>query len=84
MAICDKCRASFNKRKVEEETNEYYGKGKYKWVCDNWGTFCGDCIYEYLNDDDDYEDGGDEGCAACGNPAYPECKSSCPLFDDDY
>ena len=21
-------------------------------------------------------------CAACGNPAYPECKTSCPLFDD--
>ena len=23
-----------------------------------------------------------EGCAACGNPAYPDCRSSCPLFDD--
>ena len=23
-----------------------------------------------------------EGCAACGNPAYPDCQSSCPLFDD--
>ena len=34
--------------------------------------------------DDDYEDSYDEGCAACGNPDYPECKSSCPLFDDDY
>jgi len=22
------------------------------------------------------------GCRACGNPAYPKCKSSCPLFDD--
>ena len=22
-----------------------------------------------------------EGCA-CGNPAYPDCQSSCPLFDD--
>jgi predicted amidophosphoribosyltransferase len=22
------------------------------------------------------------GCAACGNPAYPKCKSSCPMFDD--
>lgn len=34
--------------------------------------------------DFDYENSGDEGCDACGNPAYPECKSSCPLFDDDY
>ena len=22
-----------------------------------------------------------EGCAACGGP-YPDCKTSCPLFDD--
>ncbi len=22
------------------------------------------------------------GCRACGNPAYPKCKASCPLFDD--
>ncbi len=22
------------------------------------------------------------GCKACGNPAYPECKDSCPLYDD--
>ena len=29
-------------------------------------------------DDDD----GENGCVACGNPAYPNCMSSCPLFDD--
>jgi len=39
--------------------------------------------WKELPDYDDSE-GGDEGCAACGNPAYPECKTSCPLFDDDY
>lgn len=22
------------------------------------------------------------GCVACGNPAYPNCKLSCPMFDD--
>lgn len=22
------------------------------------------------------------GCRACGNPAFPNCKSSCPMFDD--
>ena len=21
-------------------------------------------------------------CVACGNPAYPRCKSSCSMFDD--
>lgn len=23
-----------------------------------------------------------EGCSACGNPAFPDCASSCPMFDD--
>lgn len=23
-----------------------------------------------------------EGCSACGNPAYPDCKSGCNMFDD--
>ena len=40
-----------------------------------------------VEDEDDYDedyddDDGDVGCDACGNPAYPYCKSSCPLFDD--
>lgn len=30
----------------------------------------------YLDNDED------EGCAACGNPAYPDCMSSCSMFDD--
>lgn len=32
--------------------------------------------------DEDDDDDGDVGCDACGNPAYPKCKDSCPLFDD--
>ena len=31
-------------------------------------------------DEDDY-DGEPECCAACGGD-YPNCKSSCPIFDD--
>jgi len=23
-----------------------------------------------------------EGCTACGNPAYPRCKDSCPMYDN--
>ena len=33
---------------------------------------------EYEDEEDDYSE---PGCAACGNPAYPMCKDSCPLFD---
>ena len=39
-------------------------------------TFVVDLTAE--EDDDEPE----EGCSACGNPAYPDCKSSFPLFDD--
>lgn len=31
---------------------------------------------------DDYGEDSDVGCNACGNPAYPDCKISCPMFDD--
>lgn len=34
----------------------------------------------YLTNDSSYTT--EQGCAACGNPAYPKCKTSCPLFDD--
>ena len=37
--------------------------------------------YDEYDDDDDDEGGSDVGCMACGNPAYPMCKDSCPLFD---
>ena len=37
---------------------------------------CDYCAADY----DDYD--GNEGCAACGNPAYPECQDGCPMFDD--
>ena len=29
-----------------------------------------------------YRMGMPSGCAACGNPAYPACKNSCPMFDN--
>ena len=32
-----------------------------------------------FDEDDDFED---VGCTACGNPAYPNCKASCSMFDD--
>lgn len=31
---------------------------------------------EFMDDD------MSEGCAACGNPAFPNCMNSCSMFDD--
>lgn len=49
-----------------------------------------DDLYECVNCGEtmtDYEsthgfDNDDSGCAACGNPDYPNCKDSCSMFDD--
>ncbi len=81
---CDQCGASLN-----EQPGFYAECGS--WTC----TECGhtnliaesEIIDEYEDNDSFYEDADDEddipeGCAACGNPAYPKCKLSCPIFDD--
>lgn len=38
--------------------------------------------HTYILISSDEDDDIEEGCRACGNPAYPDCKSSCSLFDD--
>lgn len=40
-----------------------------------------DITARQISSDDD-DDSGEEGCVACGNPSYPACMASCPLFDD--
>lgn len=42
-----------------------------------------DELYEedYIDDDNYDEDYIPPGCRACGGP-YPNCKASCPLFDE--
>ena len=63
------------------------------WTCTKCGQFTPINEFEIIWDDDlsndesyDMEDYDDilsnPGCAACGNPAYPKCKTSCPMFDD--
>lgn len=60
------------------------------WVCTECGAdaWMGDygclCFDADLFDDEDDEIYCDEipvGCAACGGD-YPNCKTSCPMFDD--
>ena len=35
-----------------------------------------------VDPDDEWLDEPGEGCKACGCPAYPDCKTSCDLYDD--
>lgn len=57
---------------------------------DNSFDWIGDGIVECANCDTRWDTGltyeeiygdGEPGCAACGDPNYPKCKDSCPMFD---
>ena len=61
------------------------GNGYEPWKCTECGARASETYWGGLAFDGSYfddEDEGDVGCDACGNPAYPKCKDSCPLFDD--
>lgn len=76
-AICNHCGAIMDR----EEEN---------YICPACGWSVDALEYEYEEDDEEWSDSvlnmydGDvppAGCRACGGP-YPQCKSSCKLFDD--
>lgn len=68
-AICNECGA------IMDRVGDDY-------VCPSCGETIDALDYEYENDDEEYDDDDiPEGCAACGGP-YPQCKTSCKLFDD--
>lgn len=56
------------------------------WECMDCHARASESCYGGLAFDAEYfeEYGGDSdvGCTACGNSAYPDCKSSCSMFDD--
>lgn len=55
-----------------EDLDEYLDNNPYSKLLDEW---------HFVECEDDYDMPG-EGCSNCGNPAYPNCKTSCDLFDD--
>ena len=52
--------------------------GADAWMSD-YGILCFDAVY--FDDDDENIDGIPVGCVACGGN-YPNCTTSCPMFDD--
>ena len=85
-AICNKCGALMDREEAPARNG-----------CENWDFVCPSCgwtvdmmDYEYEDDEKEWTSemlesyGGDvppAGCRACGGP-YPDCTSSCSLFDD--
>ena len=60
------------------------------------GDACWKCAVQQYNDtikydleaereeeyEEDDEEDMEEGCRACGNPDYPDCMTSCSMFED--
>ena len=72
---CRTCGTQFSKTEVKEELDAVIGgwESTFPFGLD----VCLDCALDEL----DFDSEG-FACGACGNPAYPDCKSSCALYDD--
>ena len=86
---CSRCGKQFDYADDSGTCNSILGRNLWSaWWDLNSGVLCSDCVeraysekatvYEHEEQEDSMED----GCAACGNPAYPDCKASCPLYDE--
>lgn len=49
------------------------------WDCEECGEFI---LKPGYGSTSDKSEKIPAGCVACGNPAYPNCKLSCSIFDD--
>ena len=87
---CENCGKSFDLILDKSAYSNHFSWDNGTSLYDQWDDqiLCAECAieaYEARVDeeyDEDNDDSEDEGCVACGNPAYPDCKSSCQLFDD--
>ena len=87
--ICEICGTEYDREDAEYMFEDYFNFDlSYYMEID--GHLCGDCAINYVENkiksQDDYrencaaDDGMPEGCAACGGD-YPNCTTSCPLYD---
>lgn len=72
-AVCNNCGALMDRKDDPNGGCDIY-------VCPGCGEKVDEMDYEYIWNEED-EDDIPPGCVACGGP-YPDCKSSCKLFDD--
>lgn len=84
---CSHCGCSFTLDDAMSEYNSHFNFD-LSYMSNYCGDICGDCAIEDTesqmenDEDDNTENEIPEGCAACGNPAFPNCTSSCPLYDE--
>ena len=75
---CRCCGTKFNYDDAAEEFNGYFN-GQYDYSLNGWEGYCGSCAIDGQNEESD-DDDIPVGCNTCGGD-YPNCKSSCPMFD---
>nr|DAQ19124.1 MAG TPA: DNA-directed RNA polymerase II subunit [Caudoviricetes sp.] len=76
-AICNQCGALMDRMEDPKGGCDIFTCPACKWTID-------EMEYEYEDDElleVNEEDTLPPGCRACGGP-YPQCKTSCKLFDD--
>jgi predicted RNA-binding Zn-ribbon protein involved in translation (DUF1610 family) len=83
-AICNKCGAIMDRKEGPNGRDDIYACPSCGWKVD---------VMDYEYEEDEEEEWTEEilkaydgdvppaGCRACGGP-YPQCKTSCKLFDD--
>lgn len=88
--VCEECGQEFLLDDAVSFFNAEFPDLSYEYEV-GCGKVCGFCAVDKVRaeidkddvyDEEDEEDDGDVGCRACGNPAYPDCKTACSLFDD--
>ena len=78
--ICVDCGEEYDPDEAVDEFNSYFN-GRFDYELNSWSGYCGFCAISgqksvVYDDDDDMP----AGCRACGGD-YPNCTSSCPMFD---
>ena len=85
---CERCGTTFVLADaIWQFESHFHGDISYS---EFWEKICGDCAIEDIEtqmsetlEEEDFDyNSKSEGCVACGNPAYPNCIDSCPMFDD--
>lgn len=80
---CCRCGADFDYAEAEAMLESEYPSASYEleFYCGP-NYYCGECACDIYGSTHDEDDMTPYGCISCGNPAYPDCMSSCDMFDD--
>lgn len=80
---CMGCGKEFDFDEAASKFNSHFD-GYFDYAFNGWENYCADCAIssaELEKEKGIDDDSIPSGCAACGGN-WPNCKTSCPLYDD--